>query len=167
MCWWFWWSRLSTSRLCRVEVVRTLYRSKCLGFPQRRGSQSLHQLQAPMRHSCLSCSASRQARNLAVSRPDETESALLDLVDDKLRPAQRPHHPKRLACASVFDCNNLAVNATPRCHPKDSKGASESHPLVPTLLLPCAPHFGSEGTRKTTHMKAFDFQAVCIRRLCK
>ena len=60
-----------------------------------------HQLQAPVYATLVYYAARRdikaQARDLAVSRPDETESALLDLVNNELRPAQRPRHPKRLA----------------------------------------------------------------------
>lgn len=74
---------------------------------------------------------------LTVSRPDETESALLDLVDDELRPAQRPRHPKRLACASVFDCNNLAVNATPRCHQDSKRSIGESSAGANTFVAMC------------------------------
>jgi hypothetical protein len=92
---------------------------------QRRQSWSLHLLQAPVYGTLVYYAARRdieaQATDLAVSRPDETESALLDLVDDNLRPAKRPRHPKRLACASVFDCYNLTVNATPRC-PQEHRG---------------------------------------------
>lgn len=106
-------------------------------FSTTRGLVSTPTSSTSIRHSCLSCSASRQATALTVSRPDETESALLDLVDDELRPAQRLRHPKRLACASVFDCNNLAVNATPRCHQDSKRSIGESSAGANTFVAMC------------------------------
>lgn len=46
-------------------------------------------------------------------------------------------NPKRLACASGFDCNNLAVNATPRCHQASKRSIGESSAGANTFVAMC------------------------------